>query len=477
MREKEASLIERFEITGLWWNPKLPDNKIHGRLAFDPHEGAAVELDGCLDGFRHKGHRTWPVIHGETRTGTPCTLIMVEEHSTVIGPNMQTSTIYSEFCLLGCHFDTLSDIQLVSATADYSNLTAWMGRRPFEPDLPSVGDRSYSVSYHFPPDLRFSLTSLGFTLRFGCWFSSGGESYHEVDMRCGESVVVRPKGKQSLRWFLGRLYEFRNLLSLLMAEPVRLERIQLQYGSHLAPSIGKMVKDYASLLFRQSYHDSRIRALNTLQIPFHFGLVRKHFPRILANWFERYDKLEPVFVLFFLPVYNQHLNIEFQFLGLLQALEALHRRSIGGAYLSVDEYEDIREHLVSSIPSNIADDHKAALKSKIKYGYEYSLRKRLGQLLEQLPKEALHVITDGESSSGFLGRVVDTRNYLTHYDESLKAESMPPQDMVKANHSLTLFLMLLIFREIQLPENISLARIRELGFSRHPQFLDREVLP
>jgi hypothetical protein len=479
MREKEASLVERFEITGLWWNPKLPKNKIPGRLVFDPHDGVAVELDGRLGGSRYEDHRTWPIILGETRSATPCLLVMVQERQTTIGPNTQSSRIFSEFCLLGCHLGKLVDIRFVSAVVDYSNLTAWMGRRPFAegPDPSSGSDRSYSVSYHSPPDIRFSVPPQGFALKLGCWFSCGGASYHEVDMRFGESVVIHPRRKQSLRWYRDRLSELRNLLSLLMAEPVRFERIQLQYGSHLETRVGKMIKDYAVLLFRQPYHDSRIRVLSTFQIPFHFDSVRRHFPQILANWFERYDELEPVFDLFFLQVYNQHLNIEFQFLGLLQALEALHRRVVGGAYMSVDEYKPVRDHLVSSIPETVTTGHRAALKSRINYGYEYSLVKRLTEMSSLLSKTAMYVVTDGEDPLRFLGRAVGTRNYLTHYDENLKAAAMSPQDMMKANHSLGLFLMLLILREIQIPEDVSLARIKQSGLFRHPQFLDRDALP
>jgi len=88
----------------------------------------------------------------------------------------------------------------------------------------------------------------------------------------------------------------------------------------------------------------------------------------------------------------------------------------------------------------------------------------------------MYKITDGEDPGQFLSRIVDTRNYLTHYDEGLKRASMTPREMIKANHSLTLFLMLLILREIHVPVDLALARLEDRGQLRHPIFLDREDL-
>jgi len=481
MNEREASLVEHFEVTGLWWDPSTPDAKVHGRLVFDPHDDVIVDLDGRLGNPRRglMGHRAWPVVHGETRNEMPCSLVLAEEQATSIGPRMQTSRVRARFCLLGCRFDSLQEIEFVSCTAECSNLTSWLGRRPFDEgiDMVSKAARSYSVSYHELPDVRFSLPDLGFTLRFSSWFSCGGESHHEAEMRHGESVIIRPKRKQSLRWFLDRLYEFRHLLTLLMMEPSRLEKVQVQYGSHRVPTIRKMHKDYATLLFRQSYNDCAIQDVPEFRIPFRYPSIKTHLKHVLAHWFGHYDRLGSVLGLFLLPIYNQHLNIEFRFLGLLQALEALHRSTVGGAYMTPDLYQDVRKRFESSIPSSVAKDHKNALRSRIKYGYEYSLRKRLTELAEVVTRGTMYKLTDGEDPKRFLRRVVDTRNFLTHYDESSRAASMSPREMVKANHSLTLFLMLLILHEIRVPVDLALDRLEESGLLRPPHFIDREDLP
>jgi hypothetical protein len=478
VRGDEARLAEPFETSGSWWNPALPDEAVPGRLRYFPREGISLELDGRLRGSKYRDHRTWPIICGETRTGQACTLLRASERSSSSGPRSETSKIDVQYSLVGCIIDKLESLQFSSARVDYSNLTAWMGRRPFTwPSPPLNGDRTYCVSYDPPKDVRVSLGDLGFTQTIGCWFTGGSESFQEVDLRFGDSVVFRPLRRQSFSWFLTRMHEFRNLLSLLMVEPTKYERVDLQFGKHLQPGSRKMIKDYASLLFKQAWSEAEVRSLDNFRIPLDHKPLARVFPGILANWYGRYSELQPVFDLFFLPIYNRALNVEFQFLGLLQALEALHRATIGGSYMSVTEYESTCRHLVSEIPAALTTDHRDALKSRMRYGYEYSLRKRLSELVDVITMQTMYKITNGEDPRRFLRRVVDTRNYLTHYDERLKAASMAPREMIKANHSLTLLLRFLILREIGVPVDLALDRLKDLGLLTHPIFLDLGDLP
>jgi hypothetical protein len=480
MNEREATLTDKFDVTGHWWLPSSPDQKACGRLAFDPHGDATVELDGRLEGKSKglRGHKAWPIVLGETRNGVLCTLAIVEERATSIGPRIQTSVVSAAFCLLGCHFDNLDAIQFMSCEADYSNLTPWLGRRPFDEELPSeINSTRFSVAYKDLPNIRIPVKSQGFSLTFGSWFRTGGGTRFEIEMKHGESVVLRPRSKRSLRWFLERLYELRHLLTLLMMEPSRLERIRVQFGKHLEPTTRKMRGDFATVLFRQTYDECEIQEMHEFRIPFHFSAINKQMPKILENWFGNYDLLQTVYGLFLLPMYNQHLNIEYRFLSYLQALEALHRLSVGGSYMTIEEYDKTRKAMDASIPSGIENDHTQALKSKIKYGYEYSLRKRLKDLAGIIGRSGMYRITDGEDPEKFLRRVVETRNYLTHHDQNSKSISMSGKDMVKANHSLRLFLMLLILQEICIPVDLALERLDESGLLRYPVLLDRDGLP
>jgi ApeA N-terminal domain 1 len=57
-------------------------------------------------------------------------------------------------------------------------------------------------------------------------------------------------------------------------------------------------------------------------------------------------------------------------------------------------------------------DYRKWLEQKLEYSNELSLRRRLKELLTPFP--ALYKELGGAS---FVNRILDTRNYLTHYDE------------------------------------------------------------
>jgi len=464
-----VKLLEPMELTGYWWLPSMPDCKVPGTMSFEPKKDITVELDGTLMRNRHGMYQKWPVVHGETRDGIPCSLLHVLEQSKSIGSHKTSSRISADYGLLGVLFSSAEETVFRSAAVDYTGLTAWMGRRPFDQDLNfhSTKDRQVTVSYTKPRIVRYSVHQQAFTVKFGGWFSYGNPTFQEITMEYGESAVLRPKRSQSLFWFLDKFRQLRNLLSLLMAEPVFIEHISLESGCHLNKDMGRMIKDYAQLLICQRDYEQKSRFLHSFEMPLPYPVVKKFLQNILDIWFSRYDALKPTYDLFFLPIYNRHLNIEFQFLGLVQALEAFHRIKYAETYLTAGKYDGVRTVLTNCIPRDIPSGLRAALESRLKYGNEYSLRKRLKQMATSLSKESANLVDPVLRS--FLERVVDTRNYLTHHDHTLAGKAMPVSDMLAANSTLRLFLMLLIFKEIGIPEAVArdvISKTSRLGRSK-----------
>jgi len=96
-----VKLLEPMELAGFWWLPDRPRQKVHGRLAFGPNRDITVELDGRLVEKHHPVHQKWPIVHGETRDGIPCSLLRVLEHGRTIGPHTVSSRISANYGLLG----------------------------------------------------------------------------------------------------------------------------------------------------------------------------------------------------------------------------------------------------------------------------------------------------------------------------------------------------------------------------------------
>lgn len=141
--------------------------------------------------------------------------------------------------------------------------------------------------------------------------------------------------------------------------------------------------------------------------------------------------------------------LHIQALSLYQALEAFHRAIYNTKYTTDEKYEEIRSQIVNAIPENLESSHRSSLKSRIKYGNEVSLDRRLRELAKTIPCELRNVILpDGKVPRSW----VDTRNYYTHWD--MEAKSSVPEDetIYRDCIRIRMFLRVLLLRKISVCE-------------------------
>jgi hypothetical protein len=101
---------------------------------------------------------------------------------------------------------------------------------------------------------------------------------------------------------------------------------------------------------------------------------------------------------------------------------------------------------------------KQRLSDYLNYGNEFSLRKRLKQLLNGLREATRKKITPKEE--GFVDSVVCTRNYLTHYNEELKDKATTDlESQFNLNGKLRALISILLLREAGLSEDVIAPRI------------------
>ena len=74
-----------------------------------------------------------------------------------------------------------------------------------------------------------------------------------------------------------------------------------------------------------------------------------------------------------------------------------------------EEYEPVCQTLIESIPETIENSHRDSLKGRIKYGHEFSQRKRIKFLLDEVWEGGLDKFIDDKNI--FINKVINTRNY------------------------------------------------------------------
>jgi hypothetical protein len=135
---------------------------------------------------------------------------------------------------------------------------------------------------------------------------------------------------------------------------------------------------------------------------------------------------------------SQDLWTHLEFLSLLQALEGFHRAIFAGIYMADVDYEKVKKALGDAIPPNVNSDHRAALRSRIRYGNQVSLRKRMNGLLDWLPARVRQLALG--SPDAFPGPWIDTRNFFTHWDKELEQNVLTGQALYEANVRLRILL-------------------------------------
>src|SRR5438270_13927497 len=78
----------------------------------------------------------------------------------------------------------------------------------------------------------------------------------------------------------------------------------------------------------------------------------------------------------------------------------------------------IRDLLIAAIPPTSPPGLRDKLRIVLKYANQYSLRKRLDSLLNELGTDSRKKIAPFPPL--FIEKIVNTRNYLTHYDPELR---------------------------------------------------------
>jgi hypothetical protein len=135
-----------------------------------------------------------------------------------------------------------------------------------------------------------------------------------------------------------------------------------------------------------------------------------------------------------------------ELLNLAQALEAYHRKIMNNTELPINQHQKRVNEIVRLSP----DEHRDWLKNKLKYSNEPILRKRLKELWERCPEA---ISSRLGTKNEFVGVTVDTRNYLTHFGEDLKANAATGQKLYELVMKLRILMQVCLLQALEFNNN------------------------
>jgi len=147
--------------------------------------------------------------------------------------------------------------------------------------------------------------------------------------------------------------------------------------------------------------------------------------------------------LYFGTIYSGDMYLEFQFLSLIMALEVYHRIIIRNEDIPSKEHEERVEQILTNTP----DKYRNWLKEKLTYSNEPSLRKRIKEIYDRV-KNLGYITALIPKKKDFVDKVVNTRNYFVHYDQSLKERALKGTELYWLIQKLKALVEICLLKEI-----------------------------
>lgn len=454
-------MIDEFELKGSWWLPEKPEEKISGFIRFVPSQGAILDLIGTFKEIQERDNRIKETLKSElilgiSLDGKKITLHKCFETNTTINTSYNSNQIESknfktsflaERIFLGAHFERKEDIKFKELSVQYSYLDQWVNVSGF--DFENHENNEFIIKYKEPESIQAVIDSdVKIFIDFPYSFSS---SFPCPTIIQETWIRIEPSEEKSIYDLFKIMYQIQNFLSLGLAELVYPKAIEGK--TKMNRRMVENICHYPPVrIFNLNNGVRESKRILPFQMFFSFEDIHDKFEYFVQNWFKKIELLGPIYNLYFGTLYSPNMNLENQFLNQVHALESYHRRVHIGEYIERKKYlDELYPIFVNSIPNNLDDDFRSSLKGKLHYLNEYSLRKRLKEIIESYSLNLQGIFGDKKAQKLFIELAADTRNYLTHFDNDLKE---------KAVEGMRLYYFI---RKLRILVEICL--LRELGFS------------
>ena len=178
--------------------------------------------------------------------------------------------------------------------------------------------------------------------------------------------------------------------------------------------------------------------------PYHMLLryqqIETNAEQIINDWVQAYDKIEPALNLYFGVTTGGLRYLDAKVLAMANGLEIYHRRTSDETRMDKSNFESLGETLKAQCP----EKYQEWLYEKLEYGNELNLRQRIKRIIEPFKE----FIGNAKQRDKLIGSIVNTRNYLTHYDDSSKSKAASGDELVRLYHRMEAIFQLCILQEM-----------------------------
>jgi hypothetical protein len=425
---------------GYWWLPGDEDSKCNGELDTSSRY-PVLSLNGV--GSDNIARRIPPfVIHGLLLNGLKVTMFECHPNggSQFLHTGMGELNIESSCVIVGDNHYVGGENIYGGVKLSLSLLSEWTHLTAIK-----IDHQEGKQIIHLEPieAIKFDLKNgvkgeLGFTIdeKFGTY---GKESFSVSEGTYLEFSFESKKNITELEEFGRKIQTF---LMFCTRKPIKIEKMTpiIEYKKRKIGNSERLVPmaDTVYAYFIEN-DEKKIEYRNQL---IWFEDIKDKFGESLGRWLDLNESIRPALDLLFSVKRATHMYLENEFLVLCQALESLHRRTMGRKAFNEAQFGSMLVDMIATIP----DEHKEWWIGKLKNLNSPTLRDRLQEMVGSFQE----VWAGYKSVDVFAQRVSATRNYYTHFGE-------------KTKHVYSLEEMMLVVGKLE--ALIEMHVLKELGFS------------
>lgn len=430
--------VEKIDKLGVFWLADAPDNKLSGRLTFDPTTTIKLSLVGDFEGDRGSNPRDHVRVHGWLENSKVTLVSCFSGHASWPSPGVATTSFIANGLFTGDHLDeeqaTFDTLHL-----ELIDLDNWVGSTGLEDsfDWDRSGTRPlYTLSFT-PIDRPAGEFSRG-TIRMASMWKRSSLGVRGSGLETWPAIHIEysaPQAFDAIQQDAGRLLD---LLILCIDGSSYIDRLmvtskQIRVETLGGKDAGPQQIDYIAP--RLAYVDpSERKPREQYRMLLTFEEVGG--ATTLAKWLDVVEPFQPALDSMMSITHARQMFGENRFLNVTYAAEAFHRETFGDGYLAEDSYQALLRDIMDATPS----EHHEWLKDRLVHGNEPTLRKRLSQLATRAGLAVRPLIGD---KAKWAFAVSQVRNTLTHVGKARNFEGVDLRYLSESVYAVTRACMLL----------------------------------
>ena len=443
------AIPEPAEFAGEWWLPADGEHahKVAGSLVWG-EERAALSLHDAFTPTRGtiygNEERRYAAVHGTTTKSELVTILQASSGGGgfAIGQAglREAERLVSSWVVVGAH--VTEETRYSELRLRVPGLEVWVSRGGVTMSLIHKTPEKPATVLYAVEGMSEEITpvpSAALALAWGIDREFSGNLVSDIGVTTSAALRITAEEPQTLEWFIMQFGKAMTLTSFIAGAPMGADYLTAKLPD--GRSVDVLVALRAS---KRCTHKDQGK----------FFMCRSGMQAdlgdVFARWYDRYETIASPSQLALSVFSSEGLWLHVEFLSLMQALEGFHRATMDGRYMDDAEYKAVAGTLAQSIPTHVGPDHREALKARLKWGNEVSLRKRLDALVERLDLSLRQRLLGRNGT--FPRSWIHTRNYYTHWDDEAREDAMDGREMYVACARMRLLLRALYLNLVGIPQ-------------------------